>query len=350
MSEQLTAGQRLAREAAEAAELRTWQTHPDVIALHVEKIRTRVDRMMWAGIVMGLCFTMVNVQRFAAQGAATWSLQWLSAWLLDPTVAIILLAILIAERRIAPGQIQLGVRSQVAKWILLLSTYVMNTWESWATGSLSGVVLHSVPPLAVFLAAESITDCHDKLTEFVYWAHARAKKTEAPTTAPEVSTCVDTSPQGLTAVPPAPVVSIPTPRVTTSHEWPSKASSGNGADSRTETPVVGPGVTWSVKTNSQASASHEQQAAPPDDTSVPPVTEPVALDDSDNDQVTAAMTGGDSDNGLSTRGDKRVTADEVLSLIDNGLSIDDIAVQLGVSTRTVRRRLSASRNGHPVSA
>jgi hypothetical protein len=70
---------RLAREAAAAAELRGWQTHPDVVALHVEQIRTQVDRLMWAGIVLGLCFTMANVQHFAAAGTRVGSLAWCSA-------------------------------------------------------------------------------------------------------------------------------------------------------------------------------------------------------------------------------------------------------------------------------
>jgi hypothetical protein len=40
----LTPGQRLAAKAAEAAEVRTWQTHPDVVALQVERTRTLVDQ------------------------------------------------------------------------------------------------------------------------------------------------------------------------------------------------------------------------------------------------------------------------------------------------------------------
>ncbi|EWC58863.1 hypothetical protein UO65_5865 [Actinokineospora spheciospongiae] len=51
-----------------------------------------------------------------------------------------------------------------AKWSTLAATYVMNTWESWADGSVSGIVLHSVPPLVVFTAAEAVTDLRDKLT------------------------------------------------------------------------------------------------------------------------------------------------------------------------------------------
>ena len=162
----LTPGQRLAAQAAEAAEVRTWQTHPDVVALQVERTRTLVDRLMWGGIVSGLAFTMVNVQQFAARttGAAPGTLGWWAAWLLDPTVAAILLGILIAERRVAPGQIKLDRITRVAKWVLLGATYVMNTWESYATGSVAGVVLHSVPPLVVFLAAEVLPGLHERLT------------------------------------------------------------------------------------------------------------------------------------------------------------------------------------------
>lgn len=40
---------------------------------------------------LGLAFTMVNVQTFAAAGAAVWSLPWCAAWLLDPMVSLVLL-------------------------------------------------------------------------------------------------------------------------------------------------------------------------------------------------------------------------------------------------------------------
>lgn len=188
MSAPLTPGQRLAEQAAEAAEVRTWQTHPDVIALQVEKTRTNVDRMIWGGIVLGLAFTMTNVQQFVATTthATIHTLGWWSAWLLDPTVAAILLGVLVAERRVSPGQIRLGDWPRFAKWALLSATYVMNTWESYATGNTAGIVLHSVPPLVVFFAAEAVTDCHDKLTLYVERAVAGARSTRPVPTRVEV--------------------------------------------------------------------------------------------------------------------------------------------------------------------
>lgn len=170
----LTRAQRLAQDAAEAAELRAYQTHPDVVALRVERVRTEVDRLCWAGIVLGLAFTMTNVQGFAAAGAQPGSLPWLAAWVLDPTVSLVLLAILRGEQVTARYQVHTGVWVRVAKWFTLTATYVMNTWASYAAGSLSGVVLHSVPPLLVFVAAEAITDLRDKLTEAVTVAFTEA--------------------------------------------------------------------------------------------------------------------------------------------------------------------------------
>ena len=83
----LTPGQRLATQAAEAAEVRTWQTHPDVVALQVERTHTLVDRLMWDGIIVGLLFTATNVQQFTARttGATPGTLGWWAAWLLDRT-------------------------------------------------------------------------------------------------------------------------------------------------------------------------------------------------------------------------------------------------------------------------
>jgi hypothetical protein len=133
----------------------------------IERVRVQVDRLCWTGIVLGLAFTMTNVQTFAAAGSPAWSLPWFAAWLLDPMVSVVLLAILRAEQVTARHQIRTGPWVRRAKWFTLAATYTMNTWASYAAGSLSGVVLHSVPPLVVFVAAEAVTDLRDKLTEAV---------------------------------------------------------------------------------------------------------------------------------------------------------------------------------------
>ena len=178
----LTRAQKLAQDAAAAAELRTYQTHPDVVALRVDRVRVQVDRLCWAGIGLGLTFTMTNVQTFAAAGHPAWSLPWLAAWLLDPTVSVVLLAILRAEQMTARYQVQCGPWVRRAKWFTLSATYCMNTWESYADGSAFGIVLHSVPPLVVFVAAEAVTDLRNKLTEAVHAAFTEAACRSAPIT------------------------------------------------------------------------------------------------------------------------------------------------------------------------
>jgi hypothetical protein len=167
--------ERFAGCATRAAEVRAYQTHPDVVALRVERVRAQVDRLCWSGIVLGLAFTMTNVQGFAAAGARPWSLPWFAAWVLDPTVSLVLLAILRGEQVTARYQVHTGSWVRVAKWFTLGATYLMNTWASYAAGSASAIVLHSVPPLLVFVAAEAITDLRDKLTEAVTVAFTEAR-------------------------------------------------------------------------------------------------------------------------------------------------------------------------------
>jgi hypothetical protein len=129
----------------------------------VDQVAAQVDRLCWTGILLGLAFTMTNVQQFAANGARPWSLPWWSAWLLDPMVSLVLLAILRAEQVTARHGVRTGGWSRAAKWFTLAATYVMNVWQAFTAGSPALVVLHSVPPLVVFVAAEAVTDLRDTL-------------------------------------------------------------------------------------------------------------------------------------------------------------------------------------------
>jgi hypothetical protein len=163
----LSTADKLRQDAEQAAQVRALSNHPDVIALRVEKIRSFVDTLVWVGIFLGLAFTMVNVQTFAAAGAPLWSLPWLAAWLLDPMVSLVLVAVLRAEQITARYQVASGVWPHRTKWFAFLATYVMNTWQSWTGLQVAGIVLHSVPPVLVFLAAETAPVLRDRLTEAV---------------------------------------------------------------------------------------------------------------------------------------------------------------------------------------
>lgn len=140
----------------------------------VERVAVQVDRLCWTGILLGLAFTMTNVQQFAAAGAPVWSLAWCAAWLLDPMVSLVLLAILRAEQVTARHGVRMGGWVRGAKWFTLAATYVMNTWSAFTAGSAALVVLHSVPPLVVFVAAEAVTDLRDKLAVAVVKAKPSA--------------------------------------------------------------------------------------------------------------------------------------------------------------------------------
>nr|WP_238357158.1 hypothetical protein [Kribbella italica] len=188
---------RLRESAAQASQVRALSTHPDVIALRVESIRTQVDVLMWVGIVLGLAFTMVNVQAFAAAGAVTWSLPWIAAWLLDPMVSLVLIAVLRAEQITARYQV-----SDATGWLTrtkrfaFAATYVMNTWHSFIDRDVAGIVLHSVPPLLVFCAAETAPVLRERLTEAVL----RAERTAAdanPTAQPLTELAAATLPPAL---------------------------------------------------------------------------------------------------------------------------------------------------------
>jgi hypothetical protein len=123
---------------------------------------------------------MTNVQQFAASGARPWSLVWLAAWLLDPMVSLVLLAILRAEQITARYGVRTGPWVRAAKWFTLAATYVMNTWAAFTTGSAALVVLHSVPPLVVFVAAEAVTDLRDKLGAAIVAASTAAPEPQEP--------------------------------------------------------------------------------------------------------------------------------------------------------------------------
>lgn len=180
---------KLRQDAADAAQVRAFQTHPDVVALRVEKVRSQVDTLMWVGIVLGLAFTMVNVQTFAAAGAGVFTLAWFAAWLLDPMVSLVLIAVLRAEQITARYQVEhLSPWVRRTKVFAFAATYTMNTWRSWETLNAAGIVLHSVPPVLVYCAAEAGPAVRDRLTEAVL--RAARLSTQPAASDPDASSVV----------------------------------------------------------------------------------------------------------------------------------------------------------------
>ncbi|MCD2191602.1 hypothetical protein LN037_31190, partial [Actinomycetospora sp. SF1] len=152
---------------------------PAVVAGKVARIQAQIDRWALVAILLGLAFTMVNVQTFAAAGAAMWTLPWLAAWLLDPMVSILLLVVVRAEQVTARWQVRMAWQVTATKWVAFAATYVMNTWSSIDEGVWSDIVLHSVPPVFVLIGAEVLPKLREGLTEAVLKARAYATTASA---------------------------------------------------------------------------------------------------------------------------------------------------------------------------
>lgn len=169
---------RLLAQADEAAQIRDAMTHPDVVALRVERVRYFGEILLWMSIGTFLIFTIITVQRFVARGAERGTLEWFGAWFLEPAIIGGLVTVLIWEGAYKRQSIHTGPRARVAKWGLLVATYIMNTWDAWSQASSGGswgpLAAHSIPPLAVFWLTEAREEILDKLEETVVKAHAYA--------------------------------------------------------------------------------------------------------------------------------------------------------------------------------
>lgn len=175
----------LTRAAREASEVRGYQTDPDVVALRIERIRGWCDRLVWAGIILGLLFTCANVQHFAAGTHAhtpwtpgAWkdgtAIDWIIAWSLDPMVSLVLIGVLMGEQVINRHGITAGGWVRITKWVALGCTYSMNTWAAWDSKDPASILLHSVPPVIVVCATEAIPTLRRQITEAVMKAYQAA--------------------------------------------------------------------------------------------------------------------------------------------------------------------------------
>ena len=116
---------------------------------------------------------------------------WWTAWVLDPTVCAVLIAALIAGKTLQRNGIRLRGWAKAAGAIAAVATYTMNTWESWAGGVPSQIVLHSIPVVVVFVAVEVLTELRGLFADAVAAAHARAERRAAELTEPAAEITVD---------------------------------------------------------------------------------------------------------------------------------------------------------------
>lgn len=117
-------------------------------------------------LILALLFTMVNVQTFAAAGHPVASFQWWIAWLLDPMASITLGTAIVFEGLLAGYGRTVGWLT-ATKWYAGGCTWAMNIWVPLTSGSLAGVLLHSVAPGLVLLLAEAAPRVRRHLAEIV---------------------------------------------------------------------------------------------------------------------------------------------------------------------------------------
>jgi hypothetical protein len=134
------------------------------------------------------------------------SLAWIAAWVLDPMVSLVLVAVLRAEQVTARYQVDTGLWVRGTKVFAFAATYVMNTWASWQALDPSGIVLHSVPPFLVYCAAEAGPILRDRLTEAVLRA---ARMTSLATATAEQATNPAATPEPAATTPTTHTSSLP---------------------------------------------------------------------------------------------------------------------------------------------
>ncbi|MBB4931353.1 hypothetical protein F4561_002173 [Lipingzhangella halophila] len=165
---------RLFGRAQDAAAVRNYQTHPDVAALNIERWRARCNTLIWVGVLFFLGWTTPNVQQFVAGDAAPGSPVWVTAWFVEPAIALPLMGILWAEQVAGRYGVRLSGWPRFTKWFALGATYSMNTWPYWAAQDAQGIVVHSIPPLMVFMFAEVLPIVRERMTASVWAARGEA--------------------------------------------------------------------------------------------------------------------------------------------------------------------------------
>lgn len=150
----------LAAKAGAAAGKRRLEADTDVRALKLGTLRRSRTSILWAVLGAAMAYTAVNVQRFAAGSSLPWSAQWVVAWLVDPLLSGLVVALLLTRGDLAV----FGKPSHESWWDrivvhlveigALLAALLMNVApEIQARSPWEAIALHVVIPLAAVAAA-----------------------------------------------------------------------------------------------------------------------------------------------------------------------------------------------------
>lgn len=346
---------RLFGAAQDAAAVRGYQTHPDVAALAIERWRRNANLLIWVGVLFGLCWTVPHVQGFVAGGAPEWSTRWVTAWAVEPSIAAPLIGILWAEQVAGRYGIKLAGWPRFTKWACLVATYAMNTWEYWAQVEPRGVLIHSVPPLLVFLCAEVLPIVRERMTESVWAAHADARKRRRSDTA-----AGDAGEDGDTTGPTPQVSVAPVAQEGATPPVAAAVSDGARRDVAPHPAALAPGDTTESDADARTAATPSTEGAPSPEAAGGDTTRAgeatgdtaqvgadVAPDVADDDPGASADTApGDADSDsdvaalpVASLSDKAARDEQVVAWLvaDPDMSGAEIGRRLGKTSRTGQR-------------
>lgn len=144
---------------------------PESETVSIGRDRRMSVRLAWVTFVLGAVFTWVNVANFALPYLPDNTFGQVTAWLLDPMVMALVLALVRTEIRMRRQGLSVYRVFLVAKWAGLAATYAMNSVVQWgaaianpSASTVFGVVLHSVAPIMAFAAAEVLPRIEESMT------------------------------------------------------------------------------------------------------------------------------------------------------------------------------------------
>ncbi|MGC0319349.1 hypothetical protein [Kitasatospora acidiphila] len=186
-----------ARGASEI-ELRIWEAghlvadletaENESAAITARRTALLMDLVLVVVAALTMAFSLGNIHTFAAGHAVKDPI----AWFLAPAVDLALCAALLGDAVLSRWELDAGPWATRLRWFAGGATLALNTWQPWSSLDPASIVLHSVPPVLLFLLAEAASPYRMGFAETVRRAAARVvrpeqepERTTGPTAAQE---------------------------------------------------------------------------------------------------------------------------------------------------------------------
>jgi hypothetical protein len=171
---------RLTAEGADESQLEIWQAGHLVADLETVQAQSAVAVARRAALVMDVVlavvavltmgFSLDNIHGFAVAN----SVQDPIAWFLAPAIDLALCAALLGDAVLSRWQLDAGPWATRLRWYTAGATLALNTWSAWVSLNPARIVLHSVPPVLLFILAEAASPYRERFAETVRLAAQKA--------------------------------------------------------------------------------------------------------------------------------------------------------------------------------